>query len=154
MLKRKRLYESQLNTIIAAHDRLEQQVMVIEGAAATMEVMAVMKQGAAAMKQIHNNLTVDQVDNVMEDVRQQMDVAAELNTAIAQPSGSDTVDDDDLVGELAALEQQVFDEQLLVSPQPTDTLANPTDTPTEPISAPVVRSEAEELAQLEAAMAI
>jgi charged multivesicular body protein 4 len=103
-LKKKRLYENQLNSIIAAHDKLEQQVLSIEGAAATMEALNVLKEGAHAMAQMHGNLTVEKVETLMEDVNDQMDVAVELNKAIAQPMGSDALDEDDLLRELADLD--------------------------------------------------
>lgn len=169
-LKRKKLYESQLASITAAHDKLEQQAMTIEGATATMEAMTVMKEGATAMKTIHKNMTVEQVENTMEDVREQMDVADEINQAIAQPMGNDALDEDELMGELEQLEQQNMDEQLLSLPTAAgETVAGAAQAaPAAAAAAPAAaaaapapaakgkpaKSEADELAQLEAAMAL
>ena len=146
--------------------------MTIEGATATMEAMSVMKEGASAMKTIHKNMKVEDVENTMEDVREQMDVADEINQAIAQPMGNDALDEDELLGELEQLEQQSMDEQLLsLPPAAAETVpgvpsavpaaAAPIAVPAAaaPIAAPAAKgkpakSEADELAQLEAAMAL
>ena len=160
-LKRKKLYEGQLASMTAAHDKLEQMAMTIEGATASMEAMTMMKEGAQAMKSLHQGMSVEQVENTMEDVRDQMDVAQEINDAIAQPLGADTLDEDELLQELEGMEQQSMDEQLLALP-PTvgepvpkaPAAAEPAARSTAAAPNPKVKSEADELAQLEAAMAL
>merc|ERR1711916_400329 len=58
------------------------------------------------------NMTVDDVDQTMDDVRDQMDIADELSTAISTPMGSDLFDDDELEAELQALEDEDLDAKL------------------------------------------
>ncbi len=60
------------------------------------------------MKAATKNMTVDDVDQTMDDVRDQMDMAEELSNAISQPMGSALFDDDELEAELQALEGEIF----------------------------------------------
>jgi len=109
-LKSKKGLENQIQCVAEARDKLEQQVMVIEGAVATMEVLSVMKEGAGAMKAIHKDMSAEKVDNLMEDVREQMDVSDGISKALGY---GETLEDDDLLSELNVLEQQIMDEQLI-----------------------------------------
>lgn len=52
-LKRKRVYEGQVEKIMGARMTIETQVMTIENANVNLEAMNAMKAGAEAMKKIH-----------------------------------------------------------------------------------------------------
>jgi hypothetical protein len=69
--------------------------------------------------------TIDKVDDTMEEIREQMDLAEEINNAIASPLGADTVDEDDLLAELDQLEQENLDEQLLGTKVSVPTMSLP-----------------------------
>jgi len=64
------------------------------------------------MQDIHNHMTVDKVDDVMDEIREQMDVAKEIEDAISQPLIGELYDDEDLEDELAALEGEIMAEKL------------------------------------------
>jgi len=149
-LKRKKTYESQLDKLSGARMTIEQQVMTLEGANVSLEAMNAMKMGATSMKAIHKNMKVEDVDNIMDDIRDQMDVANEINDAISQPLGTEIMDEDELLSELEGLEQESLDEQLLSlgpSPQTNKLPSAPTKVP-----AKKVVDEEAELAALEASM--
>jgi len=131
---------------------IEQQVMTLEGANVSLEAMNAMKMGAASMKTIHKDMNIDQVDDIMDDIREQMDIANEINEAISQPLGGEVLDEDDLLSELEGLEQESLDEQLLGlgTKEPLAKL------PSAPQKAPAKKQavdEDAELAALEASMA-
>ncbi|KAI7832888.1 Snf7-domain-containing protein [Kickxella alabastrina] len=113
-LKRKRLLESQIDKISGSRMTLETQVMAIEAANVNLETMKAMQKGAEAMKGIHKDLDIDKVDQTMDDIREQMDLANEVSEAISQPQmfGAD-LDEDELNAELEELEQEELDKQLL-----------------------------------------
>jgi charged multivesicular body protein 4A/B len=68
---------------------------------------------------------VDQVDDTMDEIREQMEVAAEINDAIAQPLGGEMYDEAELEEELAALEEEAMNERFSsVSTVPTTPVAN------------------------------
>jgi charged multivesicular body protein 4 len=155
-LKRKKTYETQMEKLSGARMTIEQQVMTLEGANVSLEAMSAMKMGAASMKTIHSELNIDKVDDTMEEIREQMDLANEINDAISQPIGSETFDDDELLSELNELEQENLDEQLLqgVSVSQQKLPSVPTKVPTTATKSkakPQIDEDAE-LAALEASM--
>ena len=62
---------------------------------------------------------MDQIDNTMEDIREQMDIANEINEAISQPVGFGMeFDEDELNAELDMLEESDLAEQLTAIDNP------------------------------------
>jgi len=154
-LKRKKTYESQIDKISGARMTIETQVNAIEGASVTMDALSAMRTGAQAMRQLHRGMTSEQVDDTMEDIREQMDLANELNEAISQPLGGEIIDEDELEAELDALEQENVDEQLLgleAARLPTKLPSAPSTVPAG--KAPAISDEEAELRALEESMAI
>eukprot|EP01114_Cavostelium_apophysatum_P010511 TRINITY_DN2433_c0_g1_i1.p1 TRINITY_DN2433_c0_g1~~TRINITY_DN2433_c0_g1_i1.p1 ORF type:complete len:215 (-),score=71.42 TRINITY_DN2433_c0_g1_i1:80-724(-) len=153
-LKRKKTYEGQMEKLSGARMTLEQQVMTLEGANVSLEAMNAMKMGAASMKSIHQDISIDKVDDTMEEIREQMDLASEITDAIATPLGGEAFDEDELLGELEELEQEQLDEQLLSTNTPAQKLPSVPATQLKPSPAkakPAVDEDAE-LAALEASM--
>ncbi|KAJ2511199.1 ESCRT-III subunit protein snf7 [Coemansia sp. RSA 1939] len=113
-LKRKKMLETQVEKISGSRLMLESQVMTIEAANVNLETMKAMQTGAEAMKGIHKDLNVDKVDETMDEIREQMDLANEISDAISQPQlfGAE-LDEDELNAELEELEQEVLDKKLL-----------------------------------------
>lgn len=105
-LKRKKGYEANLLKIENQIDSLETQLTAIESANLNLETMKAMKQGASAMKQIHGEYDVDKVENTMDDIREQVELADEISEAISRPVGAEYVDEDELDEELAALQEE------------------------------------------------
>jgi len=151
-LKRKKTYEAQVEKLAGARMTIETQVMTLEGANVNLEAMNAMKMGATTMKAIHRDMDVDKVDDTMEEIREQMDIANEISDAIAQPLGGEVFDDDELLNELEELEQTSLDEQLLgLDTTPAQKLPSvPTKVPVAPQKA--TASEDDELKALEASM--
>lgn len=105
-LKRKRGYETTLLKIEGQIELLETQLAAIEGANLNLETMKAMKQGASAMRQIHGEYDVDKVEDTMEEIREQVELADEISEAISRPVGTDLVDEDELEEELAAMKEE------------------------------------------------
>mmetsp|Transcript_22379 Transcript_22379/g.38220 ORF Transcript_22379/g.38220 Transcript_22379/m.38220 type:complete len:216 (-) Transcript_22379:97-744(-) len=152
-LKRKATYEGEIEKLSGARLTIEQQLMTIEGSHVSLEAMNAMRMGAQTMKVIHNHMTVEQVDDTMDEIREQMDVAAEINEAISQPLGGELFDEADLESQLEALaaEAELEDNPPVAQPvkpvgQPKETLP---DFPSVPVGA---LSEEEELKALQAEM--
>jgi len=147
-LKRRKTYEAQYDKIGGAMQTIETQVMTLENANVSVQAIGAMKEGARAMKGIHKEMDIDSVEDTMDEIREQMDLANEISDAISQPLGGEVFDDDELLDELEQLEQEGLDEQLLTANKtPNVSLPNaPTKTPTK---APL-KATAEEDAELEA----
>jgi len=152
-LKRKKTYEVQIEKISGAMMTIEQQKMALEGANVSLEAMNAMKIGAASMKSIHSELNIDKVDDTMDEIREQMDIANEINEAISTPLGGDVMDEDELLAELEELESESLDEQLLqMNPPSQQKLPNVPNSKLPTPQKKVVDEDAE-LAALEASMA-
>ncbi|CAG8444594.1 8272_t:CDS:2 [Diversispora eburnea] len=154
-LKRKKQYDNQIEKIGGARITIEAQVMAIENANVNLETIKAMEQGAEAMRTIHGSMDINKVDDTMDSIREQMDLADEISNAISVPMIGIELDDDELTAELEVLEQEILDEQLLNAPQIT--------APNVPTIEPGIKArnkivedpdEEEELAQLRATMAI
>jgi hypothetical protein len=92
---------------------VEREIGSIESANINKETLDAMKNASNAIKQIHGGLTVDQVDQTMEDLREQHAVGEEIAEALTQGAGTTGVDEDELDEELAELQQEQLDERML-----------------------------------------
>ena len=125
--------------------------------------MKVMSYAAKAMKSAHNNMDIDQVEDLMDEVKEQQQIADEISTAISNPVqfGQD-VDEDELMAELEGIEQEELDRVLLeTGPTPAKAPAagSLVDLPSVPAASPVdaaasssrskaTKEEEDELAEL------
>ncbi|KAH3680770.1 hypothetical protein WICMUC_000121 [Wickerhamomyces mucosus] len=116
-LKRKKLLENEAIKITSQIDALENQLRSIESANLNLETMKAMKQGAKAMKHIHGGITVDKVDETMDEIREQAELSEEISEAISRSYPVENVDEDELEEELEALQQEEIDDKLLNNKQ-------------------------------------
>merc|ERR1719297_503352 len=106
-LKRKKMYEGEMEKIANVKMTLETQVMNLESAAQNADTFNAMKAGTNTMKKIRTELGIDKVDDLMDDIREEMDTAAEVSNAMAQPLDG-LYDEDELLSELAELENELL----------------------------------------------
>jgi len=147
---------------------LETQVMNLESAAQNAETFKAMQAGKVAMSNIRKDTDISKVDELMDDIKEEMDMASEISGALAQPIDPLMTDDDELLAELELLGANDVDEQLLSRPSAAATAtASTTDMTSFPNvpnqkmptiaasnnSAATSKKEAEELALLEAELA-
>ena len=112
---------------------LENQIYSIEAANINQETLNAMKNAGKAMKDIHGNLNIDKVDQIMhvplllfarrrnrltvccrEELTEQKELANEIGNAIANgPQTGEPIDEAELEDELAAIEQEQLDEKML-----------------------------------------
>lgn len=112
-LKRKKMYEAEVEKLQGARMTLETQVMTLESAHVNMETFTALRSGAEQMKAIHGQMNVDKVDNIMDDIQEEMATADEIGRAISQPLGSQLYDDDELEDELREMEELELEEKTL-----------------------------------------
>jgi len=150
-LKRKKLYEAEIDKIANIKMTLETQVMNLESAAQNAETMKAMKTGTSQMKKIRQEANIDQVDDLMDEIKEEMEMADEISNALAQPVDPLMTDEDDLLAELEELEAEDVTEQLL---EPMKKMELPDVPSTELPSIPnATKEELAELKQLEAELA-
>jgi len=154
-LKKKNRLQKQQEQIDNTLTTIEFQREALEGAQSNANILENMNIAAKAMKSASNGMSVDKVDEMMDDIQEASDVANEISDAISRPMGFQSeLDDDDLLAELEELEQEELDSEMLNIPsssqEPSLNLpAAPTKTP----AAPAAQAVDDELADLEQWMA-
>ncbi|KAM9482684.1 charged multivesicular body protein 4b isoform 2-T2 [Clarias gariepinus] len=113
-LKRKKRYEKQLAQIDGTLSTIEFQREALENANTNTEVIKNMGFAAKAMKAAHDHMDIDKVDELMQDITEQQELAQEISDAISKPVGfGEEFDEDELLAELEELEQEELDKNLL-----------------------------------------
>ncbi|XP_053202351.1 charged multivesicular body protein 4c-like [Panonychus citri] len=113
-LKKKKRLEKQMETQEGTLTTLEFQREALENANTNTEVLKNMGLAAKALKTVHNSMDVDKVEDLMEDVREQQQMAEEIVNVITDKSAfGQNIDEDELIKELEELEQEELDKQLL-----------------------------------------
>jgi len=156
-LRRKKVHERTLEQTSAQIAQVEQQIYSIEAANINQETLNAMKNAGAAMKQIHGNLTIDKVDQTMDELREQHALGEEIANAITNAPIGEPVDEADLEEELEGLEQEAMDERMLkTGPTPvTGEINRLPAVSTGPVKQSTVEEdEEEELRKLQAEMAV
>lgn len=92
-LKRKKMWDQQVERLEGTMMTIETQINAIETATLNVETFKTYKMGTEALKQIHGEIDVDKVDDAVDDLREQMDIAEEISQAISQPIGGALLDD-------------------------------------------------------------
>ncbi|PWA50736.1 vacuolar protein sorting-associated protein 32 [Artemisia annua] len=166
-LKRKRLYEQQIEQLGNFQLRIHDQMILLESAKATTETVDALRTGASAMKAMHKATNIDDVDKTMDEINEQTENMKQIQDALAAPMGLGAdFDEDELEAELEELEGAELEEQLLQQPTTTEQHQQPTTTaPAAPVHVPAARqptrpapkqntAEDDELAALQAELAL
>ena len=136
---------------------LETQVMNLESAQQNIETFKAMDAAKGAMADIRKVTDIDKVDDLMDGIKEEMELADEISNALAQPIDPLMQDEDDLLAELEELAVEDAEAQLLQQPAATVTTRQE-EYPAVPSSKlPTItnatKEEEEELRQLEAELA-
>lgn len=97
-LKRKKRIEKQLETVEGTLTTLENQKDALENVNTNVEVLKNMGMAAKALKTVHSNMDTDKVEDLMDEVREQQQIAEEIVHVITDHSGyGQQIDEDDLL---------------------------------------------------------
>ncbi|CAB9529928.1 sorting-associated protein 32 homolog [Seminavis robusta] len=153
-MKRKKMYEQEVDKIQNVKMTLETQVINLESAAQNAATFDAMKSGTNTMKKIRNEVGIEKVDDIMDEMKEEMELAQEVNDAIAQPVDPLFADEDELLAELEGLETADLEAELLKPPaKPVEDLSLPS-VPASKLPQPkLANDEADELKKLEAELA-
>lgn len=114
-MKRKKAYEEQRTRIGNQRLNIEAMILKLEGAATDMDMLHAQTTGAAALRNVYGKNTPEKIDRQMDAVRDAIESASEISDAIAQPLGGlmSDMDDDELLAELAEIENEEFEKTML-----------------------------------------
>jgi len=113
-LRRKKIYEAQLENLAETRLALERQVdSSIESANLNGETISAMKNGAVALGYSNGTFPIDTVGATPEDINAQRELAYEISESVSSP-GPLEIDqsDEELMQELADLELEQLDQLL------------------------------------------
>ncbi|XP_072900100.1 charged multivesicular body protein 4b-like [Hemitrygon akajei] len=113
-LKRKKRLEKQLAQIDGTLSTIEFQREALENANTNTEVLKSMGYAAKAMKAAHEHADLDKIDEMMQNITEQQEIAQEISDAISRPVafGSE-FDEDELLAELEELEQEELNKRMI-----------------------------------------
>ncbi|GAB4820642.1 hypothetical protein N2152v2_007688 [Parachlorella kessleri] len=110
-LKKKKLYEAQLEQIECSILRVDEQQLMLENSQTTMMTLATLGDAAKAAKVLSAELSVEQVDQLRDQLDEQHDEMRQITDMLGQPMGA-VGDFDDVEAELEGLEQDLADAEL------------------------------------------
>lgn len=115
-MKRKKLHEAELDKIQNVKLTLETQRFNLESASQNKDTFTAMKEGKNAMAKIRDEVGVEQVDELMDDIREEMEMANEVSAAIGAPVDPFATDEDELLAELEQMQADDLEADLLTVP--------------------------------------
>jgi len=118
-LKRKKMYEKQIEKIENTKMTLETQVITLESAVQNQQTIQAMSDANNALTNIRNTNDAEKVDDLMDKIKEEMDQVDEISDAIAQPIDPYAYDEDELLDELNQLEEDDLEAELL-KPTPAE----------------------------------
>ncbi|KAF4722497.1 hypothetical protein FOZ63_015696 [Perkinsus olseni] len=110
-LKRKKLYEAELHTLMNSRMTLEQQILSLESSQTTAVAVQALAQGVSAQKTMNQQLNIDNIDDLMDDMAEQQDLQNEVSQVLS--SGNQIMDDDELLNELDQIEAEELDKKMV-----------------------------------------
>jgi len=128
-LRRKKALETQRDQLDGTRLTLETQLNALESANFNARTFAALSNSQKALKQVHKELNITNVENILDEMRIEIENAQTIQEAISAPMGGETIDEEDLLRELEDLEQEALDERLsgadTIPAVPTQALGTP-----------------------------
>jgi charged multivesicular body protein 4A/B len=72
---------------------LETQLNALESANFNAQTLAALSNSQKALKQVHKNLNVNNVDSILDEMREQIETAQAIQEAISAPMGGEPIDE-------------------------------------------------------------
>lgn len=152
-MKKRKLYQSEMEKISNVKMTLETQAMNLESAAHTADAFKVMSAGTSTMAKIRTEMGgVESVDDLLVDIQDEMQMADEVNTAIGQNPVGPIMDDDELMKELESMGQMDLEQQLDEAEAGTSNF--PAVSTSRPSNSKYTNKDEDDLRKLEAELAL
>ncbi|XP_077235628.1 vacuolar protein sorting-associated protein 60.1-like [Tasmannia lanceolata] len=105
VLKQKRMYEGQRDMLYNQTFNLDQVSFAAEGIKDAQQTMSALKSANKELKGMMKTVKIQEIDNMQDEMMDLMDVSNEIQESLGRSySVPDDIDEDDLMGELDALE--------------------------------------------------
>ncbi|XP_068663374.1 vacuolar protein sorting-associated protein 60.1-like [Aristolochia californica] len=105
VLKQKRMYEGQRDMLYNQTFNLDQVSFAAEGIKDAQQTMSALKSANKELKGMMKTVKIQDIDNMQDEMMDLMDVSSEIQESLGRSYNvPDDIDEDDLMGELDALE--------------------------------------------------
>ncbi|KAL6518227.1 hypothetical protein OROMI_033928 [Orobanche minor] len=105
VLKQKRMYEGQRDMLYNQTFNLDQVAFAAEGIKDAQQTMSALKSANKELKGMMKTVKIQEIDNLQDEMMDLMDVSNEIQESLGRSYNvPDDIDEDDLMGELDALE--------------------------------------------------
>lgn len=147
VLKQKRLYESQRDQIYNQQFNVEQTSFVMENVQDSVQTVQAMKAAGKELRTAFkkNELDIAGIERLQDDMADLMDMHNDIQDVLGQSYGvPDDIDEDDLMGELDALEEDMAQETEYAAASSVPSYLQEVDLPELPSSRGLPQAIAEE----------
>nr|XP_043632379.1 vacuolar protein sorting-associated protein 60.2-like [Erigeron canadensis] len=111
VLKQKRMYEGQRDMLYNQTFNLDQVAFASEGIKDAQQTMSALKSANKELKGMMKTVKIQDIDNLQDEMLDMMDISNEIQESLGRSySVPDDIDEDDLMGELDALEADMGQE--------------------------------------------
>ncbi|CCI50623.1 unnamed protein product [Albugo candida] len=112
-LKRRKMYESQRDNLIAQSFNIEQAKFALETSKDTKETVIAMKYASAAMREDQKIINIDEIDSIHDDMVEMLEDMDEIQNSLGRSYGiGNDIDESELEAELTNLEDEWEEEKL------------------------------------------
>lgn len=103
VLKQRKMYESQVDNLRQQAFNMEQANYATQTLKDTHSTVAAMKDGVKQMQKEFKNISIDQIEDMQDDLSDMLEQADEVQEALGRSYGMPEIDDEELAAELDAL---------------------------------------------------
>ncbi|KAF4694855.1 hypothetical protein FOZ60_006708 [Perkinsus olseni] len=114
-LKRKKMLEAELTTLMNSRMTLEQQILSLESSQTTAVAVSALATGVSAQKIMNQQLNIDNIDVLMDDMQEMQDMQNEVSNVLS--GGNTVMDDEELLNELDEIEAQELEAKMVDAAQ-------------------------------------
>ena len=113
ILKQKKMYEKQRDSLYGQQFNIDQTRFSIENAKDTANTVQSMKSAQVELKKAYNDLSIDEIEDLHDDMSELMEMNDEVQEIMGRTYGvPEYMDETDLMNELAGLEEEFDMEEL------------------------------------------
>lgn len=147
-LKRKRTLEDNMRKAAGTLDNIENQKDMLESASSNAAVLKTMADTAKLVKQQHDNLDINKVEDIVDEMREQKEISEEIANILSTTTTAKE-DDEELLKQLENMQQEELDAKLLQTDRDTAKLPDvPTQLPSVPVATSSSKKDEAELDEL------
>lgn len=113
LLKKSKIYETQLSHIYGQKQNIELQILNIEQTISNKNTINSLKAGKQILSEISSEVKLNQVEDLMDELNDCITKSDEISSVIAEPIG-EIYDDEELLNEFESEQKELEDHALLL----------------------------------------